>query len=63
MDEIILYVMLCIAGICALLALAGAGTQNYCRCIREPRGDDEDDDDLYPDLYPDLYSECKEDSE
>ena len=28
----------------ALLALAGSSTQNYCRCIREPRGDDDDDE-------------------
>lgn len=32
-----------------LFALAGSGTQNYCRCIREPRADDDD-----------LYPECKE---
>jgi len=54
MEDILLYIILFVAGICALLALAGSGTQNYCRCIQEPRAND---DDRFPDLYPDLYSE------
>ena len=50
MSEIILYIILFVVGICAFLALAGSGTQNYCRCIQEPRADDDD-------LYSDFYSE------
>lgn len=48
LDQIALYIILFIVGILALLAIAGSGTQNYCRCVREPRADD---DDLYKELY------------
>ena len=57
MGEIILYIVLFVVGICSFYALAGSGTQNYCRCVREPR---RDDDDLYPDLYPEYKDNVSE---
>ena len=40
---IMLYGFLFLIGIWTLILLAGSSTQNYCRSLREPMGDDEDD--------------------
>ena len=55
--NILLGLILFFIFIFAFLALAGPSTQNYCRCIREPQGDD---DDFYPDLYPEYKDNVSE---
>lgn len=43
--NILLGIFLLLFFIFVLFALAGSSTQNYCRCIREPRGDDDEPED------------------
>lgn len=43
-SEIIIWIVLLGVILWAVLSLAGSCTQNYCRCVREPRGDDEEED-------------------
>ena len=43
MNNIILWFILFGFGLWALSCLANSATTNYCHCIREPRGDKDED--------------------
>lgn len=42
--ETISYIILFGLAICAFLCLGASSTGNYCRCIREPRRDDDEEE-------------------